>query len=267
MTHSQTSSRQSRPLARGCVALATLLGASGLCAQATTTTALDATKTTIEKWVETRRIISKEQRDWQLGRELLQQRIAVVTREIEELRGRIADAKATASATAEKEATARAERDRLQEATAGLAAVVEGLEQRTRDLLARVPDPVRERVAALSQRLPAAGTVTKASLGDRFQNVIVILNEVNKMAGELSVVTEVRTLPGGTSTEVTTLYVGLGQGYYVNAKGDAAGIGVAGPDGWVWTAANDAAPAIRDVIAIYRGEQVARFVRLPVRIQ
>lgn len=267
MTHNHTSSRRSRPLARGCVTLATLVCASGLGAQATSTTALDATRTTIEKWVETRRIISKEQRDWQLGRELLQQRIAVVTREIEELRGRIADAKATASATAEKEATARAERDRLQEATAGLAAVVEGLEQRTRDLLARVPDPVRERVAALSQRLPATGTVTKAALGDRFQNVIGILNEVNKMAGELSVVTEVRTLPGGTSTEVTTLYVGLGQGYYVNVKGDAAGIGVAGPDGWVWTAANDAAPAIRDVIAIYRGEQVARFVRLPVRIQ
>lgn len=267
MSHSHTSSRQSTSPARARVALAIIISAPCLSAQASTTPALDATRTTIEKWVETRRIISKEQRDWQLGRELLEQRVAVVTKEIEDLRGRIADAKANAGATAEKEAAARAERDRLQEATAGLAAVVEGLEQRTRDLLVQVPPPVRERVAALSQRLPVAGATTKAALGDRFQNVIGILNEVNKMAGELSVATEVRTLPDGTSAEVTTLYVGLGQGYYVNAKGDVAGIGVAGAEGWAWTATNDAAPAIRQVIGIYRGEQVARFVPLPVRIQ
>ena len=41
------------------------------------------TRKALEKWVETRRLIAEEKRDWALGREMLQQRIELVQREIE----------------------------------------------------------------------------------------------------------------------------------------------------------------------------------------
>jgi hypothetical protein len=66
---------------------------------------------------------------------------------------------------------------------------------------------------------------------------------------------------------VTALYVGIGQGYYATADGKAAGIGSSTPEGWVWTAANDAAPRISQAIAILKNEQAASFVQLPAEIQ
>jgi len=119
---------------------------------------------------------------------------------------------------------------------------------RTKRLLERLPDPVRERVKPLSQRFPEDPADTKLSLGERFQNVIGVLNEVNKFNGEVSVTSEVRALANGSSAEVTALYLGIGQAYYVNASGDAAGIGTASADGWVWTPADEAGLRRGDVI-------------------
>ena len=107
----------------------------------------------------------------------------------------------------------------------------------------------------------------KLSLSERFQNVLGILNEVNKFNREIAVTSEVRTLADGTSAEVTALYVGIGQGYYVSADGKVAGVGSAAPEGWVWTPANDAAARVAKAIAILKNEQPASFVPLPVRVE
>ena len=52
---------------------------------------------------------------------------------------------------------------------------------------------------------------------------------------------EVRSFRDGNTAEVTALYLGIGQGYYVSASGTVAGVGTATADGWVWTPANDRA--------------------------
>jgi hypothetical protein len=130
-----------------------------------------------------------------------------------------------------------------------------------------MPDRVREHVVPLSQRLPDDPDNAKESLSQRFQNVVGILNELNKANREVIVASEVRTLADGTSAEVAALYVGVGQAYYATVNGTDAGTGTPGPDGWKWAPANDAAAAITAAIAILRNEQVAGFERLPVRIQ
>jgi hypothetical protein len=93
------------------------------------------------------------------------------------------------------------------------------------------------------------------------------LHEVNKFNREITVSSEVLTLPDGTSAEVTALYVGIGNAYYVSRNGSAAGIGTASPDGWVWQSANAAAEQIANAIAILKNEQVASFVKLPIHIE
>jgi FtsZ-binding cell division protein ZapB len=262
MTHVHDSAqRTGHRLAACCLASGVLFGQQGA------GTAVDDTRSALEKWVETRRILSKEQQEWQLGKEMLTDRIEVVKHEIESLRGKSGDADKSVTEADKKKADLAHENESLLQASASLQSTVVALEERTRGLLARLPDPIRERVKPLSQRIPDDAQKTRLSLGERFQNIVGILNEVDKFHREITVTSEVRKLGDGSSAEVTALYLGVSQGYYVTKKGDAAGIGSASADGFVWTPADAAAPAIAHAIAILKNEKVAEFVLLPLRIQ
>jgi TonB family protein len=56
---------------------------------------VDQARTTLKKWVETRRIISQEKRDWALAREVLNGRLDLVQREIEAQRDKIGETEAS----------------------------------------------------------------------------------------------------------------------------------------------------------------------------
>lgn len=227
---------------------------------------VDGVRDALEKWVESRKVISQERRDWALGREMLNERIDLVQQEIDTLKEKIGDAETSLSEADKKRAGLVEDNDQLRSAAEALSGTVRTLEQRTGRLLSRLPDPVRERVKPLSQRIPDAEEETKLSLAERFQNIIGILNEVNKFSREITLTSEVRSLPDGTSAEVTALYVGIGRAYYASTDGKIAGSGTSSPDGWVWTEDNRSAAGISQTIAILNNEQVADFVLLPVEI-
>ncbi|QNN23160.1 DUF3450 domain-containing protein [Planctomycetales bacterium ZRK34] len=261
-----------KPRAALCVAIVGLAVTGGLIAAdaedepMVTTETIDNTRETLRKWVEIRRVISKEKQDARLGKEILNERILLVQHEIDSLHEKIKEAEKSIAEADKKRQQMIEENDKLKSLSEGLAGNVDALEARCKKLLARLPDPIRERVKPLSQRFPENPAESKLSMSQRFQNVIGVLNEINKFNREISLTSEVRKLPDGTSTEVTAMYVGIGQGYYVNAKGDIAGVGIASEDGWVWTPANEAGPRIASAIAILKNEQVATFVDLPVTI-
>lgn len=259
-------SRTKRVIASG-AAVATAIGFVAVGAMPVQDEAdLDATRDTLEEWVDTRRVLSKEKADWALGRELLEDRIELVRGEITSLRGRIAEAQSSIAEADEKRVELIEENERYKAASVSLEEMVEGLEARTRSLLARLPEPIAERVKPLSQRLPKEGVEAKQSLGERFQNIVGILNEVNKFNGEITVTSEVRDLADGTSAEVAAIYLGIGQSYYAASSGTAAGIGRPGPDGWTWIESDADAEAVRRAIAVLKNEAPAEFVLLPVRI-
>ena len=228
---------------------------------------IDNVRTLAEKWVETRRVISKERQDWTLGREMLEERIKLVQREIASLREKIDQTQKSVSDAETKRAELAAENEELKNAGATLADIVTTLEARTVAMNQRLPDPIRERIKPLSQRLPEDPNETKLSLAQRFQNVIGILNEVNKFNRGIEVTSEVRPLDDGSVAEVTAVYVGLGQAYYTGANGAVAGVGRPGPDGWRWEAVNEAADEVAQAVAILKNEQVAGFVPLPVTVE
>ena len=228
---------------------------------------IEQTRVTLEKWIETRRLIATEKRDWKLGRETMADRIEVVRKEIASLRERVGAAQESISETDAKTAELVERNESLKQASATLAGTVADLEIRTRTLLARLPDTLLERVKPLSQRFPEDSNDTESSLSERFQNVAGVLVEVNKFHREISLENEVRTLPDGSTSEVTTMYLGVGYAFYASANGEAAGIGTAGTEGWEWTSADEHAEAINKAIAILRSEDVASFVRLPIEIR
>lgn len=227
---------------------------------------IDAARGALERWVEVRRTISEEVRDWALGREMLESRIDVLGRELAATETSGEEAGKAVAEADRKAADLVAQAASLKAASEELAATAGSLETRTKELLRRLPEPIREKVAPLAARLPEDPAKSSLSLSTRFQNVVAILNEVNKFHREITVTSEIRRLADGTSAEVTAVYLGIAQGYYVGGGGRLAGYGTATADGWTWTAANEIAPQVGRVVAILKNESPAEFVPVPLRI-
>ncbi|MBI1303071.1 MAG: DUF3450 family protein [Phycisphaera sp.] len=217
-----------------------------------------------DRWVETRRVISEETRDWTLGKDMLDSRLDILRRELAAVREKIAESERSTTDADRRTAELAAQRDALRAASAELASTAAALETRTKALVARLPDPIRDRIKPLSQRLPADPAASELPLSTRFQNVVGLVNEVNKFNREITVTSEIRALPDGTSAEVTVVYLGLAQAYYTGGNGRIAGFGAATADGWTWTPANEAAPQVARLVAILKNESPAEFVLLPL---
>lgn len=230
---------------------------------------VDGARAALEKMVETRRITSREQADWDLGRELLQDRIAVVQAEIDILQERVGRTEASISEADRAREELLAENARLRASSAQLVSMVGTVEARTAALLARLPVPIQERVRPLSQRFPDDPEATDLSLSIRFQNVVAVLNEITRFNRELTVTSETRTVSDGITTqdvEVAAMYVGIAYGFYTTVDGRYAGVGTATDGAWRWTARNEAADSVQRAIDILANEGIADFVSLPITI-
>jgi hypothetical protein len=248
-----------------------IAGASTLAAVALPTqdqpASVDDSRALLDKWVETRRLIREEERTWALGREMLDERIGVVTREIESVREGIAAAEASIAEADVQRLALVEENEALMATSAELTRIVGELEVSMKALLARLPEPLVEGVRARSQMLPDDPTATKLSLSERFGTIVVLLNEIDKFNRQVTLTSELRTLADGTTAEVTAIYLGLGQAYYATTAGTQAGVGLSTPTGWTWVPNDAIAPAVARAIAIQKGEDIAAFVRLPVRVE
>lgn len=217
----------------------------------------------LEKWVETKRLICKERQEWRTEKSLLEDRIQLVRSETESLKEATIQIANNIGEADQKLAESASKVDELKAATAGLGDDIGRLEKGVLALLARAPTPIAERVKPLSQRIPKPDADTRMGLSERFQNVIGILNEMNKFSREITVTSEVRDQPDGGKAEVTVVYLGLARAYYCNAASGLAGIGRPGPEGWVWEPRDELAQTVADTIAIYRNEKPAGYVLLP----
>lgn len=228
--------------------------------------ALDETRLTMDKWIETQQIISKEQKEWQQGREILQGRVELVKNEIASLTEKIAQAQTAVAEADKKRAELAAENERLKAIGAHLATAVTAMEADVRKLYKTLPQPVQDRIQKVFQRIPEDPAKTTVSVAERFQNVLGILNEVNGANSEIAVNYEVHPLSDGRPSEVQAIYVGLAQAFFVSGSGEA-GIGRPSDDGWKWESANAIAGEVLMALEIQQGKQSPAFVPLPVRLK
>lgn len=226
---------------------------------------LEITKENLAKWVETRKLISLEKEQWVLEEEILKDRIELIASERDALNQKITDTQELITEADEKRSDLVEENDALKMASTALAEQIILLESKVMALLPRLPEPVQDRIKPLSQRIPTKAD-TDLSLSERYQNVIGVVNELNKGAGEITVISEVRTLENGNSAEVQTLYIGYARAYYCTNKGDIAGVGYPTDQGWVWESNDAIAQEVADSISILKNEKVAEFISLPLRV-
>jgi hypothetical protein len=254
------------------VAIATALAAALAPVQAQSPEAprpspgLDSTRETISKWIATQDMIFRETKDWQEQKELITARIEALEQEIASAEAKLAESRGILADFERKKAEAAAAERELASESDRLLDTASSLEADVKRLHELLPPAVQEKVAPLLRRIPEDPKTARVSAGERFQNVVGILNEIHKANGEISLVTEIRPLSDGKPSEVRTVYVGLGQAYFLSAQGEA-GIGRPTADGWKWQAANELAQSVSDVIEILENKGKPKFVPLPVTVQ
>ena len=224
-------------------------------------------RATLEKWVETRQLISKTKSDWQSDKESLEQTVALYERELKGIDDQMSKV-STNNTQVEKEMQgATVLQKQSNEALANGRQFATEFEARIQKFAPQLPVPLQDIIKPLLARLPADPANTKMLAAERVQVLVGILNELDKFNNAVNVFNEKRKNPKGEEVAVQTVYVGLGAAYFVNEAGDFAGTGAPGANGWEWGVKNEIAPSVKEVVKIYRNEGTARFVTLPANIR
>lgn len=229
---------------------------------------MDETRALLQQWSATERMIASERAEWESGKAMLQGRIQLLKVSIDETEKKIAEAKAKLEDARKRTGEAEAEKAQIRDATDALVAVVPELEAGVKDLFHRAPGLVQEKIRVLHDRMPKPGADLKnITAAERFQNVLGILNELNKANNEINTVPEIHDLGNGKKAEVKVVYVGLGQGYFVNSNGDIGGLGLPSADGWKWNPDPAIAPKMRELVEVMKKAVAPKLVELPADIQ
>ena len=228
---------------------------------------LQETRSTLEKWVETRALVSKTRSDWQSDKEMLEQTTQLLDRELKALEEQMSKL-STNSTQAEKERNQTEESLKSSNESLNQAKqFASSFEGKILKLTPQLPVPLQEILKPLLNRIPTDTANTKTMPTERVQVMVGILNELDKFNNAVSLFSEKRKSDKGDEIACETLYVGLGAAYFVNDKGDFAGTGSPGPTGWVWTPRSEIASSVREVVRIYRNERPAKFIPLPAVIR
>ncbi|MBL9130555.1 MAG: DUF3450 family protein [Verrucomicrobiaceae bacterium] len=228
---------------------------------------MDSTRSLLQKWAETQRLIAAERAEWEQGKSVLHSRIQLLKVTLEENEKKMKEARDKLAEAKKKAAEVEVEKQQVREASDALLEAAPRLEKGVRELCERVPASVKEKVKVLLDRMPKEGAEVKnITAAERMQNVLGILNELNKANTEIASLPEIHDIGGGKKAEVKAIYLGLGQGYYVNAAGDMAGRGTPAAGGWKWTTDATIAKKMIEMLDVMKKTVAPKLIELPATI-
>lgn len=223
-----------------------------------------------EQWVETRQLISEEKNEWEEDREMLGATRGLLRQQKEALQAEIAELEESNTASDDERRDLLLARGDHQRASRALEERIRAMEEEVLALAPRLPAPLAEKLELLLVQIPKDPARTSLTLGQRLMNVLGVLAQAERFNGTATFVGETRTVDesGGPKVQVRTLYWGLGQAVYVDARGRTAGIGRPGPEGWEFVNDPSLADGAGRLLDIYEGNvDEIGFVPLPVEIR
>lgn len=220
----------------------------------------------MKEWINIQKILSEERSEWKVEKAVVEDMVRVLEQENDDLSERIELGKSAVSTADTKRIELEAARDELRAATGSLETALPALEASVKVLYEKFPEPLKDTVSPLYNRLPVAGASTRQSLSERLQTVVGILSQADKFNSVITDVSENRDLDSG-SVIVQTIYFGLGGAIYADPAGETAGILVPTPSGWESRETPEHADAILAALDVYASLSEAAFVELPVSIQ
>ena len=226
------------------------------------------TRAALEKWVELRRLISEEENNWRADKQSLESSIELIQKEMTRLDSEIKNADESMTAADKERLRLVDDNEAQKQAATAVTSVLPELEKEVLDIAAFFPPKLRETTSPLLQRIPRPGASNvRSSSGERLQNIVGILSEVEKFGRTITLASELQKLPNGDNAQVDTVYMGLAVAFFVDGNSTYAGILTPAKDGWTVTEHSDLAPEIRRLVEVYKGDVLAEFVPLPVEIK
>lgn len=230
--------------------------------------AIEETRTAIEQWVETRRIISEEQADWRAEKESLEATRQLLQSELETLQERTSELESTNTEADQEKYKLNLQRTEYRRVETLINERLSAMEQRLLSLANRFPEPLMAKIEPLLTRIPTNPEEAEgANLGARLGNVVGILSLAEKFNRTITFQPETREVGSGKKEQVDVIYWGLAGAYYVDNDREFAGFGKPGPEGWIWTERNEAAANIGQLADVYEGTADAEFVIAPIELQ
>jgi hypothetical protein len=227
---------------------------------------VDSVYNALEEWVETKRLISQENRKAREQTQLLSGRIELMKSQVDDVKARTAETAESLTEVEEKRGDLDKENAALDEALAELGDRIAAMEARTLALLKTVPEIAQLKIKKLSQQIPRDPEKTEVPLSTRYMNVIGTLDYLNSFNNMVTLEEELRELEPGKQTEVFVIYFGLGQAYFCNESQTIGGVGYPGPEGWQWDRLDEIAEKVGDCIAHYGKDKAAAYDLLPFRV-
>lgn len=215
----------------------------------------------LEQWVKTRQLISEESADWSAEKTTLAQLNEVRLRESGQLDEFIAAAGIRVAEVDKQRAALAKDETGLKTWRTGMERQVAALEKRIAPLLRRLPPPLHRKVEEAVIRLEAPDPETP--LQNRARDILLVLQAYLDFQNTLTVDSDIREIDG-TRREVSILYMGMAQAWYVDTDGKYSGYGTPSDNGWVWTEDNSFAPRARAAIDIQTRRATPSFVTLPL---
>lgn len=220
----------------------------------------------LSQWVQAQKALAQEKKNAKDASMLLKARIELVTKEIEDIEAKMVENQAKVTEADKKRTELLAQSEAITKSMDDLRKAAPGIELQLRELGNALPQPIKDKLAPMFERMDAGAKNDKTSLAERCQNIVAVLNEVNKSNGEVRVEKEVRAMADGSRQEVTSLYVGLAQAYFLSTNGKMAGSGKPGAQGWVWTEDNSLKPKVKLAIDMLQSKAAADFISFPAQL-
>jgi hypothetical protein len=248
------------------IALPVLTGALSCALTPASASPLDETVSVLEEWVETERLISQAEAEWEASKASMENLISIYAREIETLDEVIESAQEDTSAAEIRRSELNQQDEAVKAIESQVVDAIAEAETLIKELRPLLPPPLQEELSPLFNSLPEDSAKTKLAIGQRIQPIVAILTQVQKFNQVVTVVEGFREFEAGRTVQTEKIYFGLGAAFYVDQADEHAGLGVLGEDGWFWKDDDALVPAIRNFIKIYRGTQQARYVNVPISV-
>ncbi|MAI26889.1 MAG: hypothetical protein CMN75_12720 [Spirochaeta sp.] len=220
----------------------------------------------LEKWVEVRQIISKEESDWAVDQESLEATRSLLKAEIEDLQVQVEELDGTSVASDQERRELILSRARYQRGESDLKEQLRLMEEEALALIPQLPPPLRKKLEPLLVQIPENPESTNLGVGQRLMSVLGLLAQAEKFNGTATFVGETRAI-GGQKVQVRTLYWGLGQAISVDSLKRTAGTIRPVATGWEFEEEAGLAEQAALLLDIYEGNvDVVDFVEFPVRV-
>lgn len=213
----------------------------------------------VEKWLATERQATVLQSDWQAQKPLLEQRIALLKAEREQLRAalknhQLDEVEARRAELLQQQTAMEAEQAALRPQLKTLSAQLQGLTQ-------LLPPPL------LNAWNKEAAVADEQDISLQLQALLARLSRLAEFDQRINIHEMTLTEPAGKTVLVKQLYLGVGGAWFTSQDGSYAGTGRATPEGWRWhfDEALDSA-TVKRAIAIHQKQRAPEFVALPLRL-